>query len=49
MGGLGLATGVVGWYAHWAAWLAIADTRSFAFPLGAPLDMWRCGLMLAEK
>jgi len=49
MGRLGLAIGVVGWYAHWAAWLAIADTGSFASLLGAPLDMWRFGLMLAEN
>ncbi|GEM_PF-1081128 len=49
MGRLGLAIGVVGWYAHWAAWLAIADAGSFASLLGAPLDMWRFGMVLAEN
>ncbi|MGF6271890.1 hypothetical protein ABIB38_000232 [Massilia sp. UYP11] len=48
MGGLGLAIGVAGWYAHWAAWLAIADAGSFSSLLGAPQDMWRFGMMLAE-
>jgi|GEM_PF-3672983 len=36
MGRLGLAIGVVGRYAHWAAWLAIADTRSFGSARRAP-------------
>jgi len=48
MGRLGLAIGFAGWYAHWAAWLAIADAGSFASLLGAPQDMWRFGTMLAE-
>ncbi len=49
MGRLGLAIGVAGWYAHWAAWLAIADAGSFASLLGAPQDMWRFGMLLAEN
>lgn len=49
MGRSGLAIGVVGWYAHWAAWLAIADAGSFASLLGAPQDMWRFGMVLAEN
>ncbi len=49
MGRLGLAIGVAGWYAHWAAWLAIADAGSFASLLAAPLDMWRFGMLLAEN
>jgi len=49
MGRLGLAIGVAGWYAHWAAWLAIADAGGFASLLGAPLDMWRFGMVLAEN
>lgn len=49
MGRLGLAIGVAGWYAHWAAWLAIADAGGFASLLGAPQDMWRFGMVLAEN
>ena len=49
MGRLGLAIGVVGWYAHWAAWLAIADAGSFASLFGAPQDMWRFAMVLAEN
>jgi hypothetical protein len=49
MGRLGLAIGVAGWYAHWAAWLAIADAGSFTSLLGAPQDMWRFGMVLAEN
>lgn len=49
MGRMGLAIGVAGWYAHWAAWLAIADAGSFASLLGAPQDMWRFGMLLAEN
>ncbi|MDY0963262.1 hypothetical protein [Massilia sp. CFBP9026] len=49
VGRLGLAIGVAGWYAHWAAWLAIADAGSFASLLAAPHDMWRFGMLLAEN
>lgn len=49
MGRLGLAIGVAGWYAHWAAWLAIADAGGFASLLAAPQDMWRFGMVLAEN
>lgn len=49
MGRLGLAIGVAGWYAHWAAWLAIADAGGFASLLAAPQDMWRFGMLLAEN
>lgn len=48
MGRLGLAIGLAGWYAHWAAWLAIADAGSFASLLGDPHAMWRFAMLLAE-
>lgn len=38
MGRLGLMIGVIGWYAHWAAWLAIADAGSFT---GLPRSLAR--------
>lgn len=48
MGRLGLMIGVIGWYAHWAAWLAIADAGSFTGLLGDPQAMWGFAALVAE-
>ena len=48
MGQLGLMIGVIGWYAHWAAWLAIADAGSFGSLLGDPRAMWGFASLVAE-
>ena len=49
MGRLGLAIGVAGWYAHWAAWLAIAGAGSFSSLLADPQAMWRYAMFLADS
>lgn len=49
MGRLGLAIGVAGCYAHWAAWLAIADAGSFTSLLAEPHAMWRYAMTLADS
>ena len=47
MGCLGLAIGIAGWYAHWAAWFAIADVGGFTSLLGDPHAMWSYAMLLA--
>lgn len=48
MGRLGLMIGVVGWYVHWAAWLAIADAGGFGGLLADPRAMWGFAALVAE-
>lgn len=49
MGRFGLLIGVVGWYAHWAIWLAMTTTAMGAFVLLAhPGDVFAAALALGQ-
>lgn len=48
MGRLGLMIGFAGWYAHWAALLAIADAGSFAALLTSPRAMFGYAVAVSE-
>lgn len=49
MGRLGLAIGIVGWYAQWAGWLALADAGRFTDLLADPHGMWRFAMTLTDS
>lgn len=48
MGRLGLVIGFAGWYAHWAALLAIVDAGSFAALLASPRAMFGYAMAVSE-
>lgn len=48
MGRLGLMIGCAGWYAHWAALLAIVDAGSFASLLASPRAMFGYAMAVSE-